>query len=131
MAGEASSNLTRRERQIMDIVFALGQASVNQIHDRLPDPPAHTAIRTHLRILEDKGHLVRSKRGREFLYRPRIDRRRAGQSALRRVIGTFFGGSLEEALAAHLANQDVELTGEEVKRLTKIVREARERGESS
>ena len=83
MAGEVVGNLKLRERQIMDIVFALGQASVNQFHDLLPNAPAHTAIRIHLRILEDKGYLVCSKRGREFLYRPRVDRQRAGQSASR------------------------------------------------
>ena len=120
--------LSRRERQIMDVVYACGEASAAVVVERLPDPPTRTAVRTMLRILEEKGHLKHRKQGREFIYQPTRLRQRAGQSALRGVLATFFEGSLEKAVAAHLADPATEPTPEELKRLARLIREAKKRG---
>ena len=120
--------LSRRERQIMDVVYAGGEASAAVVVERLPDPPTRTAVRTLLRILEEKGHLKHRKQGREFIYQPTRARHRAGRSALRGVLATFFEGSLEKAVAAHLADPAAEPTPEELKRLSRLIRDAKKRG---
>lgn len=122
---DVERHLTRRERQIMDILFAEGEATVNAIHDHLPDPPAHTAVRTMLKILTDKGLIKRRKEGREYLYSPRPLRATAGLSAMQRVVRTFFDGSLEQAVGAYLAARDVTLTDEQHQRLQQLIDEAR------
>ena len=96
------SELSRRERQIMDAVFLLGEATVNQVVETIPSPPTAMAVRRMMHILEEKGHLRRRQSGREVVYVPRESKGKAGRSALENVLETFFGGSLEEALAAHL-----------------------------
>jgi predicted transcriptional regulator len=120
--------LSRRERQILDTIYACGEASATQVVERLPDPPTRTAVRTMLRILEAKGHLKHRKRGREFIYQPTRARHRAGQSALRGVLATFFEGSLEKAVAAHLADRKAELSDDELQRLSGMIANARKRG---
>ncbi len=123
-------NLSRRERQIMEIVYTRGQASATDIVGDLPDPPTRTAVRTLLTILEQKGHLTHRKQGRQFIYQPTRPRSRAGKSALRRVIETFFDGSLEKAVAAHLAEQRQgrNLDPEELERLADLIEQARRKG---
>ena len=125
---DEQAQLSRRERQIMDVVYALEAATASQVRSAMPDPPTRTAVRTMLRILEEKGHLKHGKKGREFLYQPTRPRRRAGQSALRRVLRTFFDDSLEKAVAAHLADRGAELSQEQLKRLGELIRQAREKG---
>lgn len=122
-------HLTRRERQIMDILYAQGEVSVNDIQKQLPDPPAHTAVRTMLKILDGKGMIKRKKLGREHIYSPRPRRTRAGQSAMQRVVQTFFDGSLEQAVGAYLADRKAELSEEERQRLHAMIDEARQRGQ--
>jgi BlaI family penicillinase repressor len=117
--------LSRRERQIMEAVYARGKASAAEIHRHLPDAPSRTAVRTILGILEEKGHLKHTKRGREFLYEPTEPRRRVGRSALRRVLETFFEGSIEKAVAAHLSDPASKATIDELERLSRLIREAR------
>jgi predicted transcriptional regulator len=95
---------------------------------QLPDAPTRTAVRTLLRILEAKGHLKHTKRGREFFYQPTRRRDRAGQSALHRVLQTFFDGSLEKAVAAHLADPDADISSEQLQRLSALVRQAKQKG---
>lgn len=121
------ASLSRRERQIMDIVYARGQATVGEALSDIPDPPSRATVRTLLRILEEKGHLTHRKRGREFVYRPIRRRSRAGRSALRRVVHTFFGGSLSQAVASHLADENTELPREELETLARLIRRASER----
>jgi predicted transcriptional regulator len=87
-----AEQLSRRERQIMDIVYAHGQATASQVLRELADPPTRTAVRTFLRILEEKGHLSHEKSGREFVFRPTHPRASAGKSALRRLLDVFFDG---------------------------------------
>ena len=125
---DLQSQLSRRERQIMDIVFAGGGATVAEIRDGLPDPPTRGALRTMLRILEGKGHLTHVKRGREFVYQPVRSAREVGPPALRRVVDTFFGGSIRKAVAAHLAQRDTDVTDEELRRLAELIRQAQGKG---
>ncbi len=120
--------LSRRERQIMDAVFSNGEASANQVLAAISDPPSRTAVRTFLRILVDKGHLTQRAIGRELFYKPTKQRRRAGQWALRRVVATFFDGSLGQAFAAHLADSHADMSEDELKRLATLIRNARAKG---
>ena len=126
-----SRQLSRRERQIMDIVYAGGEASVNDVLARLPDPPTRTAVRTLMRILEDKGHLRRRTKGREYFYRPIRSRKREGRSALRGVLRTFFDGSLEQAFAAHFSDSGAEISDDELQRLAALIEQAKKKGRSS
>ena len=120
--------LSRRERQIMDIIFTRGKATATQVLEAMPDPPTRTAVRTFLRILEGKGHLKHTKQGREYLYRPIRQRKRAGVSALRRVLNTFFDGSLESALSAHLVDSKSDISADELKRLSQLIAQSRKKG---
>lgn len=122
------SELSRRERQIMDAVYALGEATVNQITETIPSPPTAMAVRRMMHILEDKGYLRRRKNGREVIYAPRQSRGKAGRSALENVLDTFFGGSLEEALAAHLHSRKQGVSDEERKRLIALIEQAKQEG---
>ncbi len=117
--------LSRRERQIMDAVFALGEATVNQVVEAISDPPTPMAVRRLMHILEDKGHLKRREKGREVIYTPRQTRAKAGRSALQNVLETFFGGSLEEALAAHLHARKDKVSDEERARLIALIEQAK------
>jgi predicted transcriptional regulator len=122
------SELSRRERQIMDAVFALGEATVNQVVDAIPSPPTAMAVRRMMHILEEKGHLRRRVSGREMIYTPRQAKDKAGSRAFERVLETFFGGSLEEALAAHLHSRKDRVSAEERERLIALIEQARREG---
>ncbi|HUT88807.1 MAG TPA: BlaI/MecI/CopY family transcriptional regulator [Thermoguttaceae bacterium] len=126
---DEQSQLSRRERQIMNVIYARGEASAGEVWEALPDRPSRTAVRTLLRILEEKGRLGHRKRGRQFIYRPTKPRTRAGRSAFQGVLETFFDGSLEKAVAAHLADPGVRPSPEELERLARLVRDAREKEE--
>jgi BlaI family penicillinase repressor len=128
MARNPSGGLSRRERQIMDVIYGRGGATALEVVDGLPDPPSKTAVRTLMRILEEKGHLKHVQRGREFVYQPTQPRLRAGRSAFQRVIQTFFDGSLEKAVAAHLADSAASLSTDELKRLADLIHQARNKG---
>ena len=117
--------LSRRERQIMDVLYRQNEATVNQVCNALPDPPTPMAVRRMMHILEEKGHVKRREEGREVVYAPRETRDKAGRNAFERVLETFFGGSLEEALAAHLLSPRSKVTSEERERLIKLIEHAR------
>ena len=119
------ATLSRRERQIMDIVYSMKEATVNQVLESMPDQLSRVTVRTMLRVLEEKGHLKHTVDGRQFIYRPVRQRRRAGQSAMRRLVDTFFDGSLAEAVGAHMVDPAAELDDDELKRLAALIREAR------
>ncbi len=123
-----SFELSRRERQIMDAVFALGEATVNQVVESIPDAPTAMAVRRMMHILEEKGYLKRRESGREVIYVPRESRRKAGRTAFQNVLETFFGGSLEEALAAHLYARKDAVSEDERERLIALIKQAREEG---
>ena len=107
----------------MDIVYGRGEASATHVLAGMADAPSRASVRTLLRILEEKGHLTHTKCGREFIYRPTRPRKRVGQSALRRVLGTFFGGSLEQAVAAYLSDAQTEHSEEDLDRLAELIRQ--------
>ncbi len=123
-----SSELSRRERQIMDAVFVLGQATVNNVVETIPSPPTAMAVRRMMHILEEKGHLRRRQSGREVIYVPRESKGKAGRSALEKVLETFFGGSLEEALSAHLHSRKDGVTADERERLIALIEQAQQEG---
>ncbi len=119
--------LTRRERQIMDVLFRLGQASVAEVQEDLPNPPGYSAVRTHLRILEEKGHVTHGQEGPRYVYRPVLAKEKAKRTALRHRVDTFFNGSAEQAMAALLDDDSSRLSESELKRLSSLVEEARKR----
>ena len=118
------AKLSRREREIMDLVFALNQATLGEILDRMEDPPTRPALRSILTILENKGHLQHRKSGREFVYAATHEKTGAGRSALRRVLDVFFGGSLQDAVAAHLADPGEKIDRGELAALEQLVAQA-------
>lgn len=120
-------HLSRRERQIMEILFARGEATVTQVTHELPDPPTSMAVRRLLHILVEKGHVKRRLQGREMVYAPRDAKQKAGTSALQRVLATFFGGSIEEALAALFVSRKEKISEEERLRLIQLIEKARGR----
>jgi predicted transcriptional regulator len=122
------NNLSRRERQIMDAVYAQGSATVNQVVEGIPDAPTSMAVRRMMHILEEKGHLKRQGEGREVIYAPKQTKDQAGRSALTRVLETFFGGSLEDALAAHFLSRKEAVSKEERDRLVSLISKARKEG---
>jgi predicted transcriptional regulator len=124
----AAAQLSRRERQIMDVVYRHGHATAAEIHGQLPDPPVAAAVRTMLRILEEKGHLRHEKDGPRHIYYPVTPRSVAQRSAVRHVVGTFFGGSRTAAIAALLDESDRPLSSEERAELTHVIRRLRAEG---
>jgi len=126
-----SAELSKRERQILDVVYAHGEATISQVLAEMPDPPMRGALRTLLRIMEQKGHLTRRQNGRSIVYRPSQPRGRAGRSALGRVVDVFFSGSLEKAVAAHLADptRKAKLSSVELQRLSELIEQAKKKGE--
>jgi len=125
MGGAPEERLSRRERQIMDIIYAQGEASALDVLNGLPDPPTKTAVRTLLRILEEKGHLKHKQVGLKYVYQPSRPRRSAGRFALRRVLETFFDGSLEKAVAVHLGDSAVDISQDELRRLADLISQAK------
>jgi predicted transcriptional regulator len=121
-------NLSRRERQIMDVVYQRGRATAAEIHAQLPEPPCAAAVRTLLRILEEKGHLRHEKDGPRHMYFPTTPRSVAQKSAVKHLIGTFFNGSRAAAVAALLEESDRPLSAEEREQITIAVRRLRADG---
>ena len=112
----------------MEVIYARGEATATEVVKAIPDAPTRTSVRTLLRILEAKGHVRHTKRGREFVFHPTQGRERAGKSAFERVLETFFGGSLEEALSAHLFSRKNRMTREERDRLVSLIEAVRKEG---
>jgi predicted transcriptional regulator len=120
--------LGRRERQIMDVVFRLGRASVSQVHAELPDAPSYSAVRAMLGFLEDKGYLRHVQDGLKYVYLPTTDRNKARISALEHVVKTFFSGSITEAAAALIELPDSELPDADRQRLLQAIQKAKQEG---
>jgi BlaI family transcriptional regulator, penicillinase repressor len=128
MPPEPHLDLSRRERQIVDILYAQGRATAAEVQSALPDPPSYSAVRAMLRILEDKGHVRHEQDGPRYIYLPTVGRDRAKQSALRHVLQTFFDGSAEQAISALLDSSDTRLSDRELDRLAKLIDQARRTG---
>lgn len=124
-AAAPKSAYSKREGQIMDIVYRLRQATAAEIHEQLPDPPTYTAVRGLLRVLLDKGHLVVESDGIRYLYKPTTPREAAGASVLSHVVRTFFDGSAAKAMAALIGSPDARLTEADLERLARLVEQAR------
>lgn len=120
--------MPRRERQIMDILFRKGEATVSEVLAELSDPPSYSAVRATLGVLEEKGFVRHRKAGRRFTYTPTMPRTKAGRSALKHMINTFFDGSAEGAVAALLELESARLTPDALDRLGKMIDEARKEG---
>lgn len=123
-----SATLSRRERQIMDILYRQGKATAAEVHEALPDPPSYSAVRATLRILEEKGHVRHQEEGLRYVFLPSVPRDRAKKNALRHLLDTFFDGSVEQAVAALLDTNSTRLKAEELERLSKLVEKAKEKG---
>ena len=121
---DAPTGLSRRERQIMDIIYRRGRATAAEVLDDLPDPPSYSAVRAMLRLLEEKGHVRHEQDGPRYVFLPIIARDRARQSALTHVVRTFFDGSVTEAVAA-LLNDGAKLSTDELDRLAAMIDKAR------
>jgi predicted transcriptional regulator len=123
------AHLSRRERQILNVLHELGRTTVAVVQSKLPDPPTDMAVRRLMHILEEKGHVKRmGKEGREVIYAPAQSKARAGLHALKQVLDTFFGGAVDEALAAHLTRKDASLTDEQAERIQRLIDEAKKQG---
>jgi len=120
-----TDNLSRRERQIMDILFALGRASGPEIQERLPDQPSYSGVRTILRVLERKGHIRHIEEGLRYVYLPVVTREKATKSAIERLVATFFDGSVKAAAAAFLDPSTAKLSKDDLKELERLIRQAR------
>jgi predicted transcriptional regulator len=128
MGPELTANLSRRERQIMDALFALGQGTVGEVLERIPDPPSYSAIRAAMRVLEEKGQIEHLQDGPRYLYRPMVARESARSAALGHLVRTFFGGSIEAAAAALLGMSNQKMTDADLRRLAQQVDAARDEG---
>ena len=121
----ANQHLSRRERQIMDIIFTRGEATAAEVNSALPDQPSYSTVRTLLRILEEKGHVKHREDGQRFVYLPTRTRAAESKSALRRVVKTFFEGSFADAVAALVDTADGKMPAEELKRIEAIIKKAK------
>jgi predicted transcriptional regulator len=117
--------LSRRERQIMDVLYQRGRATALEVQESLPDPPSYSAVRALLRILEDKGHIRHEQDGPRYVFTPKLHRDKARRSAIRHMMETFFEGSAEQAVAALLDVSSSKLSQEELDRLARLIENAR------
>jgi predicted transcriptional regulator len=120
--------LSRRERQILDILYARGRATAAEILESLPDPPSYSTIRALLRVLEQKGHVRHEEDGPRYVFLPRVSRQRASVTALRHVLNTFFDGSAVAAATALVDGSASKLSTEELDRLEALIEKARKEG---
>jgi predicted transcriptional regulator len=128
MTRSLHSVLTRRERQIMDILFRRGRATAAEVMEELPGEPSYSTVRTQLRVLEEKGHVRHEEDGVRFIYAPAVTRQSARKSALRHLVATFFDGSPEKAVAALLGGEGSKLTEEQLERIAGMIAKARKEG---
>jgi BlaI family transcriptional regulator, penicillinase repressor len=125
MAQALHTTLTRRERQIMDILFRRGRATAAEVMAELPGEPSYSTVRTQLRVLEEKAHVRHEEDGVRFVYMPVVPRHAARRSALRHLIETFFDGSPEKAMAALLGGEGSKLSPEQLERIATLIDRAR------
>lgn len=128
MSDRPHRDLTRRERQIMDIVYRFERATAQEVRENLPDPPSYSAVRALLRVLEEKGHLEHVQEGPRYVYLPTVPRETARKSAMKRLVRTFFDDSAEKAVAALLSMSSSELSEGELERLGELIDEAQVEG---
>ena len=121
-------HLSRRERQIMDVLYRKGSATAAEVLENMPQPPSYSAVRALLRILEQKGHIKHEERDGKYVFMPTVHRETAKRSAIRHLVQTFFDGSSEEAVAALLDASSAKLSESELDRLQQLINKARKGG---
>ena len=121
-------SLSRRERQILDILYAHDGATVATVQSELPEAPTDMAVRRLLHILEEKGHVKRKREGRGFLYQPKQPKKQAGARALQHVLDTFFEGAVDQAVATHLLRKNAQLDPDQVEKLQHLIQSAEREG---
>jgi predicted transcriptional regulator len=122
------STLSRRERQIMDILYRRGRATAGDVMEELPGEPSYSTVRTQLRVLEEKGHVRHEEQGLRYVYIPAVARRAARKSALKHMVDTFFDGSAEKTVAALLGGEGARVSEEALERIADLVAKARKEG---
>src|SRR5215472_13674278 len=125
MPRRATPLLTKRERQIMDVLYRLGRATAAEIMAQMPAAPGNSTIRTQLRVLEAKGHVRHEEHGLRYVYLPTVPRHAARRSALRHLVDTFFDGSSAKAVAALLGGEATRLSDDDLQRIAELVKKAR------
>lgn len=130
MASHDEHKLSRRERQIMNVLYQRQRASVAEVRESIPNAPSYSAVRALLRIMEEKGHVRHEEKDLRYVYFPTAPRGRARRRALRQVVDTFFDGSAAQAVAALLDPSTARLTDDELTRISELIEEAREGGGS-
>ena len=128
MTTPSHNELSRRERQIVDILYAQGRATAAEVQALLPDPPSYSAVRAMLRILEEKGHIRHEQDGPRYVYLPTVARENAKRSAMRHMLRTFFDGSTAQAISALLDDSSAKLSDAELDRLARMIEDARRTG---
>src|SRR5579862_7758915 len=128
MKKPAHQTLSRRERQIMDVLYRRGRATASEIHQELPDAPTYSAVRAKLRVLEEKGHIRHEEQALRYVYLPLVARDKAKQSALKHLLETFFDNSAEQAITALLDLPAAELSREKLDRLSELIEKAKQEG---
>ena len=128
MTTNSHHHLSRRERQIMDIIYQRGQATAAEVQESLPDPPSYSAVRAMLRLLDEKGYLKHEQDGPRYLFKPTLAREKARKSALKQMLETFFDGSTEQAVAALLNLSKTKLSQDELDRLSHMIETAKNEG---
>jgi len=126
--GPENAGHSRREREILDALYKLGKASAAEIREQIPDPPTYTAIRTHLSILEKKGHVRHESDGTRYIYEPLVAREQMGRRAIDSLLKTFFDNSVERAVAAMLTREDADIPREDLDRLAQLIEKAKREG---
>jgi BlaI family penicillinase repressor len=128
MAKSTHATLTRRERQIMDVLYRRGRATAAEVMEDVSGEPNYSTVRTQLRVLEDKGHVRHEEQGLRYIYMPAVPRRAARKSALKHLMDTFFDGSAEQVVAAVLGGEAARLSDEDLRRIAELVAKARKAG---
>jgi predicted transcriptional regulator len=128
MSRQPHLDLSRRERQIIDILYAQGRATAAEVQTALPDPPSYSAVRAMLRILEEKGHVRHEQDGPRYVYLPTVGRENAKKSAMRHMVQTFFEGSASQAISALLDDPRAKFSDDELDRLARLIADARKAG---
>ena len=124
----SQKNLSRRERQIMDIIYQFGQATAAEVLENLPDPPSYSAVRAMLKILEDKGHVRHKQQGPRYVFLPKVSREKAKRSAVKHLLQTFFDGSAASAVATLLDVSRSDLSNADLDRLNSLISQAKKEG---
>jgi predicted transcriptional regulator len=123
-----NDGLSRRERQIMDILYRRGRATANEVLEDLSGTPSYSTVRTQLRVLEEKGHVRHDEEGLRYVYTPAVPRHAARKSALKHLVNTFFDGSAEKVVSALLGGESARISDEELERIATLIERAKKDG---